>query len=1396
MATASAATVNMVSNVSGAPTVVAFTPYTYTFTVANNGPGAATNAQFSAVLQNMFNVSVTGVTAAGGATCPAVGAITATGTGVSAVVPSMPNASSCTITVSGNFSQAQTVQVSANIQPGAGDTEATPADNTSVNNFPTVSNATVDVSSTVVINTPPNLPGGFYAYGVPIQFTTTHTNNSGIDIQAPASAQFGSGISLGPVNYIPLPTTGIVTTFLSCTASDGSACPANTSTTQTVTGTWGTPAGGSSAVPYLGATNAPSPSVWKAGVTYTVVSTAIITPAQCADSAIFNARGDNGITVLVDSNPGNDQPTAAFTMDPAQTDPCVVANAPVNVSKTIVNAPAGNVLNANGQTITYHYHVDRPATGDPVMDALPLNYHLEDFVQAFGNALVSPVTTPQGWQVTVPSVVVGACTGTGGVVCPWANGAIIPTTTNLGANVPAQNLDMAPGFTLAVGQGLDFELTFTFANFDQAACLHRAGGAATNFFTVATTAPLPPGYDRWGSVGGSTSVTAFLSPIAPACRNMAASKVVSSGTVHAGEPVSFQLDAANVTGSAYPWLFDPGRVTATDVVLTDVLPSTFTATAVSCSIVNPGTPATETVLPASVGLGNIVNGTFSVTIPSIAGDGLVRCMVTGVDLFHGSQTNTAEVKPGASGSWVDIVPTNNQGTANYQVSASQLVVTKVVSGNTAGYTPGTTFPIDVACTRNGVVLPVQSVNVLPGTPVVVNVPPTNTTESAVCTVTEGTVPAANGFAWNAPVYSPAQTQPTLDIAQTFNATITNVLVGIATPQPDTGNGNAGTPITPINVLTNDTTDGQPSTPTNSTLTVVTPASNPGVVLDPATGMVTTTAAVPPGTYTITYQLCDTGTPVACATSTVTVTIAGGVNPQPDTGSGTAGTPITPVNTLANDTTDGQPSTPTNSTLTVVTPASDPGVVLNPATGMVTTTAAVPPGTYTITYQLCDKLTPPVCATTTVTVTIAGGVNPQPDTGSGTAGTPITPVNVLANDTTDGQPSTPTNSTLTVVTPASNPGVVLDPATGMVTTTAATPAGTYTITYQLCDKLTPPVCATTTVTVTIAGGVNPQPDTGSGTAGTPITPVNVLANDTTDGQPSTPTNSTLTVVTPASNPGVVLNPATGMVTTTAAVPPGTYTITYQLCDKLTPPVCATTTATVTIAGGVSPQADTGSGTAGTPITPVNVLGNDTTNGQPSTLTNSTLAVVTPASNPGVVLDPATGKVTTTATVPPGTYTITYKLCDKATPPVCATTTVTVTIAGGVNPQADTASGTAGTPITPVNVLGNDTTDGQPSTPTNSTLTVVTPASDPGVVLDPATGMVTTTATVPAGTYTITYQLCNKATPAVCATATVTVTVAEKGAGKATNVPTLSEYGLMIMGGLLMVFGMPYMRRRRK
>ena len=85
----------------------------------------------------------------------------------------------------------------------------------------------------------------------------------------------------------------------------------------------------------------------------------------------------------------------------------------------------------------------------------------------------------------------------------------------------------------------------------------------------------------------------------------------------------------------------------------------------------------------------------------------------------------------------------------------------------------------------------------------------------------------------------------------------------------------GTAIT--NVLSNDMTNGQPSTFANSTISAV--GTYPaGISLNTATGAVTVAAGTTPGNYPITYQLCDKLTPMTCATvvDTIKVTPLGSI----------------------------------------------------------------------------------------------------------------------------------------------------------------------------------------------------------------------------------------------------------------------------------------------------------------------------------------------------------------------------------------------------------------------------------------------------------------------------------------------------------------------------------------
>lgn len=581
----------------------------------------------------------------------------------------------------------------------------------------------------------------------------------------------------------------------------------------------------------------------------------------------------------------------------------------------------------------------------------------------------------------------------------------------------------------------------------------------------------------------------------------------------------------------------------------------------------------------------------------------------------------------------------------------------------------------------------------------------------------------------------------------------------------------------INVLTNDTLNNVAIVPAAITLTVTSPASNPGVTLDPATGQVSVAPGTPAGNYTIGYEICETLNPANCATATVAVAVQetplGAANDSPAPINGTNGNPNA-INAFANDTLNGVPVVPALISTTIKTPASNPGVAMDPATGNVAVAPGTPAGTYTIIYEICELANPTNCKTATVTVVVEAAPiaatpdAPAPINGS-TGGNDI--INALANDTLNGTPVAIANVSVTVTAPAT-PAIsgasvpVLDPATGLVDVPAGTPAGTYTISYQICETLNPSNCANTVVTVVVtAAPIAAAPDMPpavNGATGNPAV-INAFTNDMLNGVPVTPATITASVTSPASNPGVVLDPATGNVSVAPGTPAGTYTIGYQICETLNPSNCANTAVTVVVdASPIAAAPDTPpavNGATGNPAV-TNAFTNDTLNGVPVTPALITATVTTPATNPGVVLDPATGNVSVAPGTPAGTYTISYQICETLNPSNCANSTVIVVVdaapIAATNDDAGTIPGVSGGQNL-VNALANDSLNGQPANISQITLTVTSPAANPGVTLEPATGMVSVAANTPAGTYTIGYQICETLNPANCATATVAVVV---------------------------------------
>ncbi|PJE39940.1 MAG: hypothetical protein CUR32_10890, partial [Flavobacterium sp.] len=527
--------------------------------------------------------------------------------------------------------------------------------------------------------------------------------------------------------------------------------------------------------------------------------------------------------------------------------------------------------------------------------------------------------------------------------------------------------------------------------------------------------------------------------------------------------------------------------------------------------------------------------------------------------------------------------------------------------------------------------------------------------------------------------------------------------------------------------------------------------------------------------TVTYYAVPAGGGIGCSFP-FTISKCPPVIAQDDTlngGNGTTGNPnignVLANNGNGNDTINGNPATTGQVTISIVTPATpiggNPVPVINTTTGQVSVPPGTPAGTYTIVYQICDSNNISNCDSATVTITVTKPIiDAVDDNGApivGAAGGQ-TVANVLVNDTLNGNPATLANVILTQVS-TSNPNVTLDPATGAVNVAPGTAAGSYTVTYQICEILNPSNCDTAVVTVNVTGApIDAVDDNGApivGAAGGQ-TVANVLVNDTLNGNPATLANVILTQVS-TSNPNVTLDPATGAVNVAPGTAAGSYTVTYQICEILNPSNCDTAVVTVNVTGAPIDAVDDN----GAPIvgaaggqTVANVLVNDTLNGNPATLANVILTQVS-TSNPNVTLDPATGAVNVAPGTAAGSYTVTYQICEILNPSNCDTAVVTVNVTGApidaVDDNGAPIVGAAGGQ-TVANVLVNDTLNGNPATLANVILTQVS-TSNPNVTLDPATGAVNVAPGTAAGSYTVTYQICEILNPSNCDTAVVTVNV---------------------------------------
>ncbi|HEY1192799.1 gliding motility-associated C-terminal domain-containing protein [Flavobacterium sp.] len=399
-----------------------------------------------------------------------------------------------------------------------------------------------------------------------------------------------------------------------------------------------------------------------------------------------------------------------------------------------------------------------------------------------------------------------------------------------------------------------------------------------------------------------------------------------------------------------------------------------------------------------------------------------------------------------------------------------------------------------------------------------------------------------------------------------------------------------------------------------------------------------------------------------------------------------------LNIFSNDNLDGTKITPADVILTTVTPNNY--LQLNPD-GSIDVLPNAPVGTLTLVYQICEAAQPDNCDTATVTITIEAPkmtvtataicVNDVPYVDYVVTPLNFTPVNGVTITWADSSNNTiTTTSNLALSGRILWPGAVVDangkgidwpgwifennkwvqgadgfeklrPKANLII--SLNPTETIIIDYPPAD----PYCTARPTFAIIANDDTAGPVNGVSGANNVI---NVLTNDTLNGSVVTINDVTLTTTIPDPKGAITLN-SDGSVNVAPNTPAGTYTLTYQICEKADFGNCDTAVVTVTVTTPSAPPTpvvandDTYSNIGCNTFGLVgNVLANDV---KGTTLVTIEMVnfTVTSQTNPNITID-GSGNVTVSSATPAGTYTYSYRICDKLSSENCDTATVTITV----------------------------------------------------------------------------------------------------------------------------------------
>ena len=590
--------------------------------------------------------------------------------------------------------------------------------------------------------------------------------------------------------------------------------------------------------------------------------------------------------------------------------------------------------------------------------------------------------------------------------------------------------------------------------------------------------------------------------------------------------------------------------------------------------------------------------------------------------------------------------------------------------------------------------------------------------------------------------------------------------------------------TTITVFDNDKIGTQTATASTVSMTVTTPATGAAGSATPtlnADGTVTVPAGTKSGTYTIGYKICaDVVSITVCDNATITIVVGQAslsvVSETFTISNGANGGTTSSV--LENDSYNGTTGLAGNASVTL-TWTNVPAGVQTHTDGTITIPAGTPSGTYEVGYKLCENLNNNHCAVATATIVVGQAslsvVSETFTISNGANGG--TTSSVLENDSYNGTTGLAGNASVTL-TWTNVPAGVQTHTDGTITIPAGTRSGTYEVGYKLCENLNNNHCAVATATIVVGQAPLQATDNdyviSNGANGG--TTSSVLENDSYNDTTGLAGNASVTL-TWTNVPAGVQTHTDGTITIPAGTRSGTYEIGYKLCENLNNNHCAVATATIVVGQAPLQATDNdyviSNGANGG--TTSSVLENDIYNGTTGLVGNASVTL-TWDSVPTGIQTHTNGTITVPAGTPSGIYTLTYHICENLNSSNCSAATVTIAVGVSLILAHNDNGASFSIPNganggTTSSVLANDTLNGNMN-PSTSSVTL-TWTNVPTGIQTHTDGTITVPAGTPAGTYTLTYRICEQLNGTNCSAATVTLVVGQASLSVVSETFTISN-----------------------